>query len=183
MKIVFVELLFNHIIYNNNIRLIDLALAANRINKEQAKWLYSNNDKWSDTCNHKGLLYIEGNNYYFITRTSKAKLIKLPRTFDEYSNKIPNQKVETKIFNKNCKIIKTKWVLGSEGNERFEYRSLEERQDVIARLVGTQEDLQKFKEWAKKLNLQEYDISPYFNISKTIDELAILNSLNTIKDE
>jgi len=60
-------------------------------------------------------------------------------------------------------------------------QSLEARPDIVAKLVGTVQDLEYLKEWVRNTDLDEFDISPYFNIDKVIEELEINNNL--IEDE
>jgi hypothetical protein len=77
-------------------------------------------------------------------------------------------------FNELCNIGSLKWVLGDE-NDNINIQSLEDRTDIIARLVGSLDDLSDLKEWVANTNLEYFDISPYFNLDKAIDELASSN--------
>jgi len=82
-------------------------------------------------------------------------------------------------FNELCNIGSLKWVLG-DANDNINIQSLEDIIDVIARLVGSLDDLSDFKEWVANTNLEYFDISSYFNLDKAIDELA---GFNIVKDE
>jgi|SRR3982751_527351 hypothetical protein len=104
----FVEILYNFLIYKNNIKLIENALANQRISKTQASFLKSNNFK--EICNHKGLLFYEKGKYFFITRTSVNNKLELPRTFYEHVNYkyLVLKKAEPIKFNEHCNIINQK---------------------------------------------------------------------------
>ena len=65
----FVEILNNYRIYQKNARLIENGLLSRKINIKQRDQLNIDNNKWFETCNHKGLFFIENNKYYFVTRT------------------------------------------------------------------------------------------------------------------
>ena len=167
---------------------INYALELGRINNLQADALQANNWKWLKICHHKGILEIQNGKIYFYPRTSWDIPIKLPKTVDELkslkgkSEYFQAKKLEFIKFNELCNIGDRKWILGAQENN-IEVQDFEERLDVIAKLVGTKEDLQKFKEWVKYQDLEEFDISPYFNIDQIIDGLEGFNSKNTIKDE
>ena len=185
----FVELLNNSFIYYTNSKLIKQALADKRINKEQSYILSSNNRKWFETCNHKGLLFKENDKFYYVTRTSMNSKLELPNisykiTNKQYVGSYKKQYAEPIVFNNNCNIINKKWLLSNNDSiNKVEYRSLEDRPEIVSKLVGTNEDLAKLKVLVKHLDLKEFDISPYFHMEKTIDELALLNIASTIRDE
>ena len=179
----FVKIVNNTIIYDQNKLKIINALKDKKINSIQAKLLDSNNFKYYGICKHKGLLEIQNNKILFVPRTSWELSLNRPRTLDDlkYSNKVlSKEKIEFIKFNELCNIGNLKWVLGNE-NDDIEFQDFEGRPDVIAKLIGTKKDLIEFKEWVSNQNLEHFDISPYFNLDDTIDELTIFNSF--IKDE
>lgn len=187
-----VELLNNAAIYGRNVGLIKKAFDDQLLNKEQYHILLLNNRKWFETCNHKGLLFKENDNFFFVTRTSTYNKLELPNIY--YKNqslqylgkvKVYNKKqyAESIIFNNNCNIMNKKWLLGNNSTNIVEYRSLEDRPEIVSKLVGTNDDLDKLKFLVKNLDLKEYDISSYFNIEKIIDELAFFNIKSPIRDE
>ena len=184
----FVKIVKNIFMYEFNNLKIDNAVKLKKITEIQAIFLRSNNNKCRDICKHKGLLEIQDGKIYFYPRTSWDRQIKLPKTVDELkslkgkSEYFQAKKLEFIKFNELCNIGDRKWILGAQENN-IEVQDFEERLDVIAKLVGTKEDLQKFKEWVKYQDLEEFDISPYFNIDQIIDGLEGFNSKNTIKDE
>ena len=116
-------------------------------------------------------------------RTSWELSLNRPRTLEDlkYSNEVlSKEKIEFYRFNDLCNIGSLKWVLGDSLNSNIEVQDFEGRPDVIAKLIGTKKDLIEFKEWVANQNLEHFDISPYFNLDETIDELA---SSNVFKDE
>lgn len=181
---IFAEILHVFSILKSNEKLIEKALQKNIINKGQFYYLIHNNNKWYQTCNHKGLLYIEDGKYYFITRTSVDYPLVLPKELKhEPYNKLIT-KAEVIRFNDNCQIVNKKWVLGDTDNNQIKYNDLEGRPDIIANLVGSAKDLNELKSWVQTLDLQKYDISDFFDIHRVIHEFEIINlSKNIIKDE
>lgn len=179
----FVKISNNEVVFEKNIYKINQALDIGRIKRWQADLLKANNWKCFNICKHKGIIEIKDNKILFTPRTSNEKSLKLPKTMDELKIKtmIPSQKhVEFIKFNKLFNIGNFKWVLGDESNIVVE--DFEDRKDVVAKLVGTDEDLAKFKDLVRTKHFETCDISLYFNIEQVIDELAFSNA-NIIKDE
>jgi len=173
MKFAFVNIVNNKLIYKTNNVKINEAFQSGKITEIQTKLLLSNNNKWQETCNHKGLL---GNNYK-LTR---------PRTLEQLkANKesFYEKTIEFYKFNDLCNIGSLKWVLGNAMNNNIKAQNVEDRIDIVSRLVGSNEDLEYFKEWVANTDLDEFDISLYFDLDKTIDELFSSNIINNIKDE
>ena len=178
----FVKILNNYPIYQNNIIKINNALHSNKITQIQSKLLLSNNSKWYNTCEHKGLLGFKDGKIIFIPRTSYDYILSKPRTLEQIkaNTEVFNEKkIEFYRFNELCNIGSLKWVLGNE-DDNINIQNLEDRTDILARLVGSLDDLNDLKEWVANTDLEYFDISPYFNLDDTIDELT---SSNLIKDE
>jgi hypothetical protein len=55
------------------------------------------------------------------------------------------KKIEFYTFNEKCNIGSFKWVLGN-AVDNIKIQNLEDRSDIVARLVGSYEDLEYFKE-------------------------------------
>lgn len=181
----FVEILNNYRIYQKNARLIENGLLSRKINIKQRDQLNIDNNKWFETFNHKGLFFIENNKYYFVIRTSTNNKLELPNNYQSMQTSV-RQYAQPIVFNKNCNIMNKKWLLGNEHTNKVKYQSLEDKPDIICKLVGSNDDLSNLKHLVKKLDLNDYDITPYFNIEKTIDELEHFNIgeiVNTIRDE
>jgi hypothetical protein len=65
----------------------------------------------------------------------------------KYSNEVlSKEKIEFIKFNELCNISNLKWVLGDSLNSNIEVQDFECRPDVIAKLIGTKNDLIEFKE-------------------------------------
>lgn len=184
MKFKFVKIVNNELIHTGNIVKINEAFKLGKITKIQTKLLLSNNNKWQETCDHQGLLGYNNNKTIFVPRTSYNYKLTRPRTLDQLKANSENFNEKTIAFykfNDLCNIGSLKWVLGNADDIKIQ--NLEDRPDIVAKLIGTNEDLEYFKEWVSNTNLDEFDISPYFNIDKSIDELFSSNIKNNIKDE
>ena len=87
------------------------------------------------------------------------------------------KKIEFYRFNEKCNIGSLKWVLGTANiTDNIKVQSLEDRPDIIAKLIGPTKDLEYLKEWVINTDLDEFDISPYFNIDQVIEELELNNN-------
>lgn len=184
MPLRFVKIANNSSVFEKNLEKINYALEIGKIKQWQANLLKDNNWKWFKICKHKGIIEIKDNKIWFTLRTSNEKPLKLPKTVDELKTIKSSQEhkqtfVEFIRFNDLCNIGNLKWILGD--SSKIVVIDFEDRKDVVAKLVGTDEDLTKFKELVKYSNLETYDISSYFSIEQVIDELA-LNNVN-IRDE
>ena len=185
MKFEFVKIVNNNLLHKANIVKINEAFELGKITKIQTKLLLLNNSKWKETCNHHGLLGNQDNKIIFVPRTSYNYKLSKPRTFEQLkvNSEIFNEKkIEFYRFNELCNIGSLKWVLGNT-IDNIKIQSLEDRPDIVAKLVGSYQDLEYFKEWVSNTDLDEFNISPYFNMEQTIDELFSSNIKNNIKDE
>jgi len=132
---------------------------------------------------------VQNEQVLFALRTSTLEPLKLPRNLDDLkflpsSYRKDLRMVEFFKFNERCNMSNFKWVLGS-SDSQINVDDFEERKDIIAKLVGTDEDLANWKLFVNTRSFELYDISPYFNLEKAIDELAFLNSnsSNSLRDE
>jgi hypothetical protein len=73
------------------------------------------------------------------------------------------KKIEFIKFNELCNIGNVKWVLG-DAKDNINIQSLEDRTDIIARLIGSLDDL-----GVANTDLEYFDISPYFNFNQTME--------------
>ena len=187
---IFVKIVNHYIMFRSNISKIATALETGKITKDQARDLYFNNYKWNKICSHKGLIDISADRIFFIPRTSYYKSINLPKTVNEikaidFNNNLTvlnEKKIQFIKFNEFCNIGNKKWVLGY-NQDGIVVQDFENRLDIIAKLIGSQEDLIKFKSWVKIQNLEEFDISPFLKLDQMIEELHAFNFNNVIKDE
>ena len=83
---------------------------------------------------------------------------------------LSKEKIEFIKFNELCNIGNFKWVLGDPLNFNIEVQDFEGK-------TGCYCKINRHKKW-----LIEFDISSYFNLDETIDELVLFN-LNIVKDE
>jgi hypothetical protein len=182
MKLKFVKILNNYSIYKDNIIKINDAFNLGKITQIQLKLLSSNNFKWYNICEHKGLLGFKDNKIIFVPRTSYDYILSKPRALNQLKSNTEffnEKKMEFYKFNDICNIGSLKWVLGNV-KDNIKIQNLEDRTDIIARLVGSLTDLAEFKEWVANTDLEYFDINPYFNLDQIINELTIFN---VFKDE
>ena len=155
----FVKILNNYPIYQNNIIKINDALNSNKITQIQSKLLLSNNSKWYNTCEHKGLLGFKDGKIIFIPRTSYDYILSKPRTLEQIkaNTEVFNEKkIEFYRFNELCNIGSLKWVLGNE-NDNINIQDLEDRTDNLARLVGSLNDIIIFSDLSLLREIQSVD--------------------------
>ena len=158
----FVKISNNNVVFEQNIDRINYALKISRINQWQADLLKVNNWKWFKICKHKGIIEIKDNKILFTPRTSNEKPLKLPKTADELrtlknSQEYVSKKVEFTRFNELFNLGNFKWLLGNANNITVE--DFEDRKDVVAKLVGSAEDLANYKEAVRTHHFETYDIS------------------------